>query len=129
MPLGAKWEFAARGGIVCQGNFAFSGSDAADEVAWHEWNSGSRTHEVGLLMPNALGLYDMSGNVWEWVWDWFGTYPDFVETDPTGPAAGVFRVVRGGGWLFTPAFVRSAHRSVTYPDDRSIDLGFRLVRP
>ena len=130
LPTEAQWEFAARGGIVCQGNFVFSGSDNAAEVAWTRENSGNRTHEVGLLMPNALGLYDMSGNVWEWIWDWSGSYPSEAETDPVGPAAGGYhRVGRGGSWDSTPADVRSAHRFNFYLVVRGGIVGFRVVRP
>ena len=129
MPLGAKWEFAARGGHGSPGNFTFSGSNVTADVAWYWGNSGDRTCEVGTLAPNALGLYDMSGNVWEWVWDRFGAYPSFAQTDPAGPAAGDGRVLRGGSWNGAPADVRLAHRSSTVPDVRSNLLGFRLVRP
>ena len=129
MPLGAKWEFAARGGIVCQENYAFSGSNIAAEVARYGESSGRRTHEVGTLRPNALGLYDMSGNVWEWVWDWLGPYPDRDETDPTGPDTGDSRVVRGGRWGITFEYVRSASRAVGHPNHPLLgSLGFRVVR-
>jgi len=129
LPTEAQWEFAARGGIVCQGNFVFSGSNTADDVAWHNGNSGGRTREVGTLRPNALGLYDMSGNVWEWVWDWRGLYPNFPEIDPTGAAAGVVRVNRGGSWVNSPEFARSALRNDGSLDSRSRNFGFRVVRP
>ena len=129
LPTEAQWEFAARGGNGSPGNFTFSGSNNAAEVAWHNANSGGRTHEVGTLMPNALGLYDMSGNVWEWVWDRFGTYPNTAQTDPTGAAAGDFRVFRGGGWANPPKNARSVLRSSTVPVHRSESSGFRVVRP
>jgi len=129
LPTEAQWEFAARGGTVCRGNFTFSGSNVAGDVAWHWENSGRRTHEVGRLRPNALGLFDMSGNVWEWVWDWWRPYPGFAETDPTGPAAGDYRVIRGGSWFFSPGNARSAFRYVDSPGFRGTDLGFRVVRP
>jgi len=129
LPTEAQWEFAARGGIVCQGNFTFSGSNTASAVAWYDGNSGRRTHPVGELLPNALGLYDMSGNVWELVWDWFGNYPDDAQTDPTGPAAGGRRVHRGGGWNHTPDGARSVVRFDYNPGNRYAALGFRLVRP
>ena len=80
--LGCEVGVCSSGGHGSPGNFAFPRSDDADEVVWHGGNSGMRTHEVGMLRPNALGLYDMGGNVW--VWDWFGTYPSVAETDPTG---------------------------------------------
>ena len=129
LPTEAQWEFAARGGNGSPGNFTFSGSNNAAEVAWNNANSGGRTHEVGALMPNALGLYDMSGNVSEWVWDWFGTYPSMAQTDPTGPAAGDFRMARGGSWNYAPADTRSAVRFVFPPNRRGETNGFRLVRP
>jgi len=129
LPTEAQWEFAARGGIVCHGNYTFSGSNTAADVAWYDDNSGGRTHEVGTRQPNALGLYDMSGNVWEWVWDWFDTYPDVDETDPAGAAAGDSRVFRGGCWYSPPEEARSAIRNVGLPVSRYNSLGFRVVRP
>ncbi|MCL2191138.1 MAG: SUMF1/EgtB/PvdO family nonheme iron enzyme [Treponema sp.] len=129
LPTEAQWEFAARGGIVCHGNFVFSGSDTVGDVAWIWENSDGRTHEVGTRQPNALGLYDMSGNVWEWVWDWWGSYPDYPETDPVGAFSGSVRVRRGGCWV-SPA--RSGARSFRAGEDPAMggdDLGFRLVRP
>jgi len=129
LPTEAQWEFAARGGNGSPGNFTFSGSNNAAEVAWHDANSGGRTHEVGRLRPNALGLYDMSGNVWEWVWDWMGTYPSTPQTNPTGPAAGDTRVLRGGSWRAAPEFARSAIRNHVSPVHRDFLIGFRLVRP
>jgi len=129
LPTEAEWEFAARGGIVCQGNFVFSGSNTAGEVAWYLGNSGGRTREVGTLRPNALGLYDMSGNVWEWVWDWFGFYPNEAQTDPAGASSGSYRVLRGGCWINSAALVRSNRRHAFMPSDRDTFIGFRLVRP
>jgi len=129
LPTAAQWEFAARGGIVCRGNYIFSGSNNAGEVAWTGENSGGRTHEVGVLRPNALGLHDMSGNVQEWVWDWFGAYPSHPETDPAGAAASDFRVNRGGCWNHAPGYARSAFRIYAYPAARCGTLGFRVVRP
>jgi len=131
LPTEAQWEFAARGGIVCQGNFAFSGSDTAADVAWYGGNSGNRTHEVGMKQPNALGLYDMSGNVWEWIWDWFdwGGYPDHPETDPTGAPSGFMRVARGGNWQNPADLLLSTRRLFESPDLRAETIGFRLVRP
>jgi len=129
LPTEAQWEFAARGGIVCQGNYTFSGSNTAADVAWYRDNSGNRTHEVGTRQPNALGLYDMSGNVWEWVWDWFGPYPNAAQTNPTGPAASDARVFRGGSWFSAPGNARSAFRDYVNPDFRFTAIGFRVVRP
>jgi len=129
LPTEAEWEFAARGGMVCRGNFAFSGSNTVSEVAWHSGNSMHRTHEVGLLRPNALGLYDMSGNVWEWVWDWYGPYPSAAQTDPVGAVSGSSRVIRGGCWSVVPRSARSAIRHSSTPDFRGEAVGFRVVRP
>jgi len=123
LPTEAQWEFAARGGIVCQGNFAFSGSNTAADVAWHSGNSGGRTHEVGTRQPNALGLYDMSGNVWEWVWDRWGRYPDFGASGDDG------RAVRGGSWYYPYYRGRLAHRVSDHPANGRNTQGFRLVRP
>jgi len=125
LPTEAQWEFAARGGTVCRGNFVFSGSDTVGDVAWHFRNSGGRTHEVGRLRPNALGLFDMSGNVWEWVWDQHGAYSGMAERYPMGP----LRVIRGGSWSNTPDCARSADRFNAFPGRSFNFLGFRVVRP
>ena len=124
LPTEAEWEFAARGGNACRGNFAFSGSDNAGEVAWYVGNSGGRTHPVGRLRPNALGLYDMGGNVFEWVWDWHGPYPN-----PAGTPLGTGRVRRGGGWLNSSEHVRSTTRARGNPSAQLSELGFRVARP
>ena len=129
LPTEAQWEFAARGGIVCQGNFIFSRSNNTADVAWTGENSEGRTNEVGTLAPNALGLYDMRGNVWEWVRDRFGTYPSADETDPTGAAAGGNRVVRGGCWSLPPGHAQSAFRRDVPPVIRHENFGLRVVRP
>jgi len=128
LPTEAEWEFAARGGMACRGNFTFSGSNAVGEVAWYSGNSGGRTHEVGTRRPNALGLYDMSGNVSEWVYDRSGAYPNTAQTNPAGPAAGDFRMTRGGCWSNAPGRARSATRGAGAPGNRYENLGFRVVR-
>jgi formylglycine-generating enzyme required for sulfatase activity/serine/threonine protein kinase len=123
----AEWEAAARGGEPTR----FAGSDSADEVAWHWRNTGGLTHEVACLQPNPLGLYDMSGNVSEWVWDWYGPYPSRAEptADPHGPLHGQCRVHRGGSAFNLPADVRVARR---HGEDRPVDhynfLGLRVAR-
>lgn len=125
LPTEAEWEYSARAGQ----NFKYSGSDNADEVAWYadEWNSVS-THPVGLKKPNAFGLYDMSGNVCEWVWDWKGDYSIARQIDPKGPDIGQYRVYRGGGWWLDPSDTRISLRVNLDPASRLFRLGFRLVR-
>jgi len=129
LPTEAEWEYAARGGNGSPGNFTYSGSGNINEVAWYIENNGGGTQPVGTLKPNALGLYDMSGNVWEWCWDWwYGAYPDTAQTDPDGASSGSYRVIRGGSWNDSDGRVRSASRSSGSPPARSHYNGFRLVR-
>jgi formylglycine-generating enzyme required for sulfatase activity len=130
LPTEAQWEYAAKGGNNSPGNYTYAGSNTVDEVAWYGNNSGSTTHEVGKKKASGLGLYDMSGNVWEWCWDWYGSYTSETQTDPTGAASGSDRVVlRGGGWYGSASNARSVARSINYPRYRSDGFGFRLVRP
>ena len=125
LPTEAQWEYAARGGKGNRG-FVYSGSNNLGEVAWYGDNSGRETHPVGGKKPNALGLYDMSGNVWEWCRDWHGPYGDDA-TNPTGPQSGRIRVGRGGGWDTNARFCRAALRGRFTPSFRFNDLGFRLA--
>ena len=129
LPTDAQWEYAAKGGNGSPGNFTYSGSNNADEVAWHSGNSGSMTREVGKKAPNELGIYDMSGNVWEWCWDWFGNYPAEPVTDYTGAVSGSYFIERGGCWHSMMTDTRSVVRSRVPVDGRGYALGFRLVRP
>ena len=128
LPTEAEWEFAARAGTTTEWSF---GSDAAyiDDYAWINWNADGMTREVGQLRPNAWGLYDMHGNVFEWVWDWYGPYPDNAQTNPVSAVSGDFRVLRGGAWDFLFQISRSAIRRHTDPDNRFPYIGFRVVRP
>jgi formylglycine-generating enzyme required for sulfatase activity len=127
LPTEAEWEYAARGGQQSQG-FEYAGSNNIDEVAWYSENSGSKTQPAGQKKANELGLYDMSGNVWEWCWDWKAAYPISATNDPKGPDTGSRRVVRGGSWYGYPARVRVANRSYGTPDLRHGFIGFRLAR-
>ncbi len=122
LPTEAEWEYVARAGTTG----AYFGD--VDAIAWYDGNSGNKTHPVGKKQPNAWGLYDMSGNVWEWVWDWKADYPSGSVTDPTGPSTGSDRVFRGGGWFDNALNCRSAIRPYVSPGDRHDLLGFRLVR-
>jgi len=129
LPTEAEWEYAARGGNGSPGNFTHSGSNNVNEVAWYSANSGGSTQVVGTKKPNALGLYDMSGNVWEWCWDWRGNYPRAAQTDPIGASSGTNRVVRGGSWHDSAGYARSADRYSIQPNNRFQFVGFRLAHP
>jgi formylglycine-generating enzyme required for sulfatase activity len=126
LPTEAEWEFAARGGTKNQG-FDYSGSNGLKEVAWFYKKSGGKTHPVGELEPNELGIYDMSGNVQEWCNDWLGEYNSNAITNPAGANTGSARVFRGGSWDSGPFFCRSSDRSGNTPTLRRHDLGFRLA--
>ncbi len=126
LPTEAQWEFAARGGVKSRG-YEYSGSNNIDEVAWYDVNSGGLTHLVGQKKPNELGIYDMSGNVWEWCHDWYDGYPSGSVTDPRGPSSGSNRVFRGGSWRINAGLCRSAYRDNNDPSYRIITLGFRVA--
>ncbi len=126
LPTEAEWEYAARGAdALC--NNKYSGSSDPGNVAWSNKNSYQKTHVVKLKMPNQLGIYDMSGNVWEWVADWYGKYSGVAQSDPRGPASGVNKVVRGGSWAGSPDFCRNSIRHSFPPDFKSAYVGFRLA--
>ena len=122
LPTEAEWEYAARAGT--------SGAQhgPVKDVAWYKDNAGSKTHPVGGKAANAWGLRDMLGNVWEWCWDWKAAYPTSAQTDPAGPSSGDDRVIRGGSWINSASWARSASRNGGSPRDRFLNLGFRLVR-
>ena len=126
LPTEAEWEYAARGGKKSLG-YKYSGSDIAGVVARYEGNSGSKTHDVKTKQANELGIYDMSGNVWEWCQDWYGDYSSSSQTNPIGPSSGSDRVLRGGGWDSDARGCRVSYRNPYNPDYRYFSIGFRLV--
>lgn len=126
LPTEAEWEFAARGGNYSR-HYKYSGSNYISDVAWYDGNSGNRTHPIGTKQANELGLYDMSGNVYEWCSDWYGSYSSYSQNDPTGPNSGSYRVLRGGGWNYFARNCRSSYRFNYAPGFRYFDLGLRLV--
>ena len=126
LPTEAQWEYAARGGNKSKG-YTYSGSDAEDVVAWYWDNSDRTTHPVKTKAPNELGIYDMTGNVYEWCSDWYGAYSSAAQTDPTGPATGSFRVSRGGSWFSYASRCRVADRDYYTPAASCSFLGLRLA--
>ncbi len=152
LPLEAEWEYAARAGSDTDWYCGDDGS-CVDGLAWYKENSASKTHEVATMPPNAWGLYDMMGNVYEWVWDWHSPdwYTDSVTNDPAGPDEGFHRAYRGGSWSSDTSACRSSDRSINLPNEtegnpcggqfcwpdnadgekwyyHSPDLGFRVAR-
>ncbi len=128
LPTEAEWEYAARGGTHWNDNFTYSGSNNLDSVAWYYSNSGNKTHKVGTKGANQLGIYDMSGNVWEWCSDWYGPYSSTTQTDPQGPTSGSSRVFRGGSFVSSDFNCRVAVRNYGTPGFRDFGIGFRLSR-
>ena len=130
LPTEAEWEYAAN--PVTPPRTVYAGSDTVDGVAWYSTNSGSTTHAVKTKTANGRGLYDLSGNVWEWVWDWYqANYEALPATDPIGPTtkpSPEYRVIRGGSWSVTATFARVALRNYYAPAARTIGVGFRFVR-
>lgn len=127
LPTEAQWEYAARGGKKADGT-KYAGSNMIDAVAWYTDNSGSSTHPCGTKRANALGIYDMSGNVWEWCKDWYSSsYTSYDTNNPTGPSSGSYRVFRGGSWFNNASYCRVARRSNVSPGGRYKYNGFRVV--
>jgi formylglycine-generating enzyme required for sulfatase activity len=134
LPTEAEWEYAARGGNKSQ-MYKYSGSNDVNEVGWYGAadNIGNRmieegTSEVGKKLPNELGIYDMSGNIWEWCWDLYNTYEPANQTDPSGEVVGANRVIRGGSWSGKTDYCRVSNRSNSSLEYGNSYLGFRLAR-
>jgi len=127
LPTEAEWEYCCRAGST---NLYCFGDNAArlGDYAWYDINAGKMTHPVGVKKPNAWGLFDMHGNVWEWCSDWKIPYTATDATDPDGPPTGTYRANRGGSWLMSYVYARSARRSLNEPTStRGGNLGFRVV--
>ena len=126
LPTEAEWEYAARGGKKRRG-YQYSGSSNITDVAWYDGNSGSKTHPVGTKQANELGIYDMTGNVWEWCQDMYGYYSFSAQKNPTGSTVGNKRVIRGGSWFNTRESCRTSDRADSSPDHHFEGLGLRLA--
>ena len=126
LPTEAEWEYAARGGKKSRG-YQYSGSNNLSDVAWYLDNSGEKTHAVGSKQANELGIYDMSGNVWEWCQDWYGEYNSSSQVNPIGANSGPYRVYRGASWSKAARLCRSSCRDCYMPSYRDFNIGLRLV--
>jgi formylglycine-generating enzyme required for sulfatase activity len=127
LPTEAEWEFAAKGGDGMDFSL-YSGSNIAPEVAWYAQNSGAESHKVGSKKANALGLYDMSGNVFEWVWNWYAPYSHRISNHYLGPETGTDKVIRGGSWYHNDTLLRNTARLYAKPFSKTSYIGFRVVR-
>ncbi|GAB1467501.1 hypothetical protein MASR2M64_01720 [Candidatus Cloacimonadota bacterium] len=127
LPTEAEWEFAARGGNQTH-NYTYSGSNTIGDVAWYYSNSSFSTHTVGGKLANELGLYDMNGNIYEWNWDIYGTYPSGAQNNPHGATSGPYRVLRGGSWGCDAYVCTVSVRNRNVAANGYNDLGFRLLR-
>ena len=131
LPTEAEWEYACRAGTETRWSFGDDVSQLKDYAWYHDnaWDIGEQyAHPVGTKLPNPWGLYDMHGNVWEMCQDWYGIYPNEYQIDPTGPASGSDRVLRGGYFGHSPQHARSAVRYFTHPSSDSFGFGARLLR-
>jgi len=129
LPTEAEWEYAARDGKKSKG-YKYAGSDDVDDVAWYDSNSGDKTQEVGKKAPDELGIYDMSGNVWEWCSDWrdSGYYSKSPTTNPYNSTVASYRVIRGGSWVYSARYLRVANRVYALSSNTYADLGFRICK-
>ncbi|MDR1951627.1 MAG: formylglycine-generating enzyme family protein [Bacteroidales bacterium] len=128
LPTEAEWEYAARGGNKSRG-YKYSGSNTMNEVGWFANNSKNRTRQVGLKLPNELGIHDMSGNTWEWCEDRYGNYPASPQNNPTGPLSGIHRVLRGGGYNYDAQGCRVSCRYARPSEYHDGLTGFRVAHP
>ena len=126
LPTEAEWEYAARGGNKSQG-YKYSGGNNLSDIGWFMNNSGGATRPVGTKQSNELGIYDMSGNVWEWCSDWYGKYSSSAQREPTGSSSGLYRVLRGGSWHRKAQYCRVSLRHYSSPVYPLSRIGFRLV--
>ena len=126
LPTEAEWEFAAKGGNLSKG-YKYAGSDNLGEVAWYAENSNKKIHPVAKKKTNELGLYDMSGNVWEWCQDWYCGYIVEPMINPKGPDTGETKIIRGGSWYFLPAHCLLARRYYGNPSEKGNRGGFRIA--
>jgi formylglycine-generating enzyme required for sulfatase activity len=127
LPTEAEWEYAARGGNKSKG-YKYSGSNFIDLFGWYIGNSSAKTHSIGTKQPNELGIYDMTGNLWEWCQDKYGEYTSGSQTNPTGTSTGYERVLRGGSWEVHEFQCYVYYRNHDYPNTDRDYYGFRLVR-
>jgi formylglycine-generating enzyme required for sulfatase activity len=126
LPTEAQWEYAARGGVFISST-TYSGSNKIADVAWYNVNSNAKTHSVASKQPNELGIYDMTGNVWEWCSDWYDNYSKSQESNPAGSLSGTLRVIRGGSWGDGDMYCRSSFRYNFNPNYKNSIIGFRVV--
>ncbi|MDA3939228.1 MAG: SUMF1/EgtB/PvdO family nonheme iron enzyme [Spirochaetia bacterium] len=127
LPTEAEWEYAARGGLKSL-SFSFSGSESAELSGWYLDNSMGKPHPGGLLIANELGIYDMSGNVWEWCWDWYDEYKGVFQINPSGPDSGEYKTLRGGSWSYFEEDMAVSSRGRVFPTDVDVNNGFRIVQ-
>ena len=127
LPTEAEWEYAARGGNKSKG-YKYSGSNDVGPVAWYSSNPGSKTQAVGTKQANEIGIHDMSGNVWEWCWDWYDDYASASQNNPRGATNGSSKVLRGGSWSNVDNYCRVSNRYFIIPDYCHYSIGFRVSR-
>ena len=128
LPTEAEWEYAARGGNKGGASTKYAGSNESNAVAWTKENSEKHPHAVGQKQANELGIYDMSGNISEWCWDWRDKYKKKMQTNPMGPSKGAERAYRGGSWVMPEKYARVSHRDLSFAQGRSFSMGFRVAK-